>query len=219
MFKRALLTMAKKNYATLQELQEGNIVPVDEQLDLKGLAIDKSSMNMSTRKALKKILLEDILRADNIDRVQIIKDLAILEDNIYKSLASGSKDYYKPVTVKSFATYENPTRIQGIKASLAWNALRGDLEALDLVLQKPEVREAFLEQIDRLVRDKEELLQRQEAYKDLIKSTKDAFKFKTASFINTTVDSIVKEKLEDNIAYAVAEADLLEVVQGHINKD
>lgn len=94
-----------------------------------------------------------------------------------------------------------------------------DLEALDLVLQKPEVREAFLEQIDRLVRDKEELLQRQEAYKDLIKSTKEAFKFKTASFINTTVDSIVKEKLEDNIAYAVAEADLLEVVQGHINKD
>ena len=132
MFKRALLTMAKKNYATLQELQEGNIVPLDEQLDLKGLAIDKSSMNMSTRKALKKILLEDILRADNIDRVQIIKDLAILEDNIYKSLASGSKDYYKPVTVKSFATYENPTRIQGIKASLAWNALRDDLEALDL---------------------------------------------------------------------------------------
>ena len=132
LFKRALLTMAKKNYATLQELQEGNIVPLDEQLDLKGLAIDKSSMNMSTRKALKKILLEDILRADNIDRVQIIKDLAILEDNIYKSLVSGSKDYYKPVTVKSFATYENPTRIQGIKASLAWNALRGDLEALDL---------------------------------------------------------------------------------------
>lgn len=94
-----------------------------------------------------------------------------------------------------------------------------DLEALDLVLLKPEIREAFLEQIDRLVRDKEDLLQRQEAYKDLIKSTKEAFKFKTASFINTTVDSIVKEKLEDNIAYAVAEADLLEVVQGHINKD
>lgn len=94
-----------------------------------------------------------------------------------------------------------------------------DLEALDLVLQKPEHRTAFLAQIDRLVRDKEELLRLQDAYKDLIKSTKEAFKFKTASFINTTVDSIVKDKLEDNIAYAVAEADLLEVVQGHINKD
>ena len=94
-----------------------------------------------------------------------------------------------------------------------------DLEALDLVLQKPEIREAFLEQIDRLVQDKEELLKRQEAYKDLINSTKEAFKFKTAKFITATVDSIVKEKLEDNIAYAAAEADLLEAVQGHINKD
>ena len=91
-----------------------------------------------------------------------------------------------------------------------------DLEALDLVLQKPEIREAFLEQIDRLVRDKEELLQRQEAYKELINSTKSAFKFKTASFINTTVDSIVKEKLQDNIDLATAEADLLAVVQEHI---
>ena len=92
-----------------------------------------------------------------------------------------------------------------------------DLEALDLVLQKPEHREAFLQQIDRLVRDKEELLRLQDAYKDLIKTTKEAFKFKTASFINTTVDSIVKDKLEDNIATAVAEADLLGVVKQHID--
>ena len=92
-----------------------------------------------------------------------------------------------------------------------------DLEALDLVLQKPEHREAFLQQIDSLVRDKEELLRLQDAYKELIKSTKEAFKFKTASFINTTVDSIVKDKLEDNIATAVAEADLLEIVKQHVD--
>ena len=91
-----------------------------------------------------------------------------------------------------------------------------DLEALDLVLQKPEHREAFLEQIDRLVKQKEALLLSQESYKDLINSTKDAFKFKTAKFITTTVDSIVKEKLQDNIDLAVAEADLLAVVQEHI---
>ena len=91
-----------------------------------------------------------------------------------------------------------------------------DLEALDLVLQKPETREAFLEQIDVLVRQKEALLLSQESYKDLISSTKEAFKFKTAKFITTTVDSIVKEKLEDDIALAVAEADLLEIVKQHV---
>ena len=94
-----------------------------------------------------------------------------------------------------------------------------DLEALDLVLQKPETRESFLKQIDVLVRQKEELLQRQESYKDLINSTKEAFKFKTNKFITTTVDSIVKEKLQDNIDLAVAEADLLEIVQEHLSKD
>lgn len=94
-----------------------------------------------------------------------------------------------------------------------------DLEALDLVLQKPETREAFLQQIDVLVRQKEELLQRQESYKDLLTSTKEAFRFKTGKFLTTVVDSIVKEKLEDDIALATAEADLLEVVQEHLNKD
>ena len=91
-----------------------------------------------------------------------------------------------------------------------------DLEALDLVLQKPETREAFLEQIDVLVRQKEALLLSQESYKDLISSTKEAFKFKTAKFITTTVDSIVKQKLQDDIDLAVAEADLLEIVKKHV---
>lgn len=91
-----------------------------------------------------------------------------------------------------------------------------DLEALDLVLQKPETRESFLKQIDVLVRQKEELVSRQDSYKDLVSSTKEAFRFKTASFINATVDSIVKDKLQDDIDLAVAEADLLEIVKQHV---
>ena len=91
-----------------------------------------------------------------------------------------------------------------------------DLEALELMLQKPDHRQAFLEQIDRLVKQKEALLLSQESYKDLINSTKDAFKFKTAKFITTTVDSIVKETLQDNIDLATAEADLLEIVKQHV---
>ena len=91
-----------------------------------------------------------------------------------------------------------------------------DLEALEMMLQKPEHRQSFLEQIDRLVKQKEALLLSQESYKDLINSTKEAFKFKTSKFIITTVDSIVKEKLQDNIDLAVAEADLLEIVKQHV---
>ena len=91
-----------------------------------------------------------------------------------------------------------------------------DLEALDLVLQKPETRESFLKQIDVLVRQKEALLVSQESYKDLVSSTKEAFRFKTAKFLTTVVDSIVKEKLQADIDLAVAEADLLEIVKQHV---
>lgn len=91
-----------------------------------------------------------------------------------------------------------------------------DLEALDLVLQKPEHREAFLEQIDRLVKQKEALLLSQESYKDLINSTKEAFKFKTSKMINMVVNSIINSKLNDDIHNATAEIDLLVVVKDHV---
>lgn len=130
LFRRVLLTDAKKNYASIQELQEGT--RLDNVPDIKGLAIDKASMNMTTRRALKNILVEDILNIDQIDQVYIIKQIAILEDKIYKSLESGEKNYYKPLTIKSISTYDDPMRIQGIKASIVWNEVRGNLEAIDL---------------------------------------------------------------------------------------
>ena len=132
LFKRALLTMNKKNYATIQELQEGNVVDQDHRLDLKGLAIDKSTMNSATRAKLKEILYNDILMVDKIDQMKVVKELAIFEDDIYQSLRNGEKSFYKPLTVKSMGSYDDPLRIQGIKASLAWNELRGDAEAIDL---------------------------------------------------------------------------------------
>ena len=91
-----------------------------------------------------------------------------------------------------------------------------DLEALELMLQKPDHRQAFLEQIDRLVKQKEALLLSQESYKDLINSTKDAFKFKTNKMINMVINSIINSKLNDDIHNATAEIDLLVVVKDHV---
>ena len=134
LFRRALLSDGKKNYASYQEIQEGNFIPPEEAVDVKGLqALTKSSSPDSTKDALKKILLEDILTANNIDQLKIIKDLAILEHKIVDSITSGSKEYYKPVNIKSMASYDDPLRIQGIKASIVWNELRtGDLDIIDL---------------------------------------------------------------------------------------
>ena len=136
LFKRILLAFVKKNYASIQELQEGNIVPKNKQLDVKGLTMDKSGLNDDTREELKRIVYEQILMSDDIDEVALLKELAKFEKKILNSLRAGDKSYYKPVTVKSYTNYDDPMRIQGIKAALAWNALRDDgTEAIDLTIR------------------------------------------------------------------------------------
>lgn len=133
LFRRVLLTNAKKNYASKQEIQEGNMIPEEVSLDVKGLPMTKSTLNKETRKKLKEILYEDILNADTIDQIRVLKSLAKFEKDIYNSLASGEKEYYKPSRIKSIHSYADPMRIQGIKASIVYNELRSkDMEPIDL---------------------------------------------------------------------------------------
>ena len=120
-----MMTTVKKNYASLQSVQEGNMVPLDKQLDVKGIeALTKSSKSESTRNALKKILLEDIMRAPTIDQLRFIKDMSIFEKSIVNSIQNGEKKYFKPMVVKAMSVYADPMRQQGVKASLVWNAIK-----------------------------------------------------------------------------------------------
>ena len=130
---RIMLTDVKKNYASLQILQEGNYLGSGV-LDVKGIeCLTKSSTSRDTQKALKKILMEDILTSPEVDQLKLIKDVAVLEKTIYNDLRSGSKKYYKPIIIKSLDNYDNPTRIQGIKAAMAWNYVKSDdLPGFDL---------------------------------------------------------------------------------------
>ena len=151
-FNRILITSVKKSYATLQKVQEGNLIPEKEQLDVKGIAaIAKSSMSETTRKEFKKILLEDILTAPTIDQFKIVEKLCILEKKIINSLQSGSKEFYKPVTIKAINSYENPMRIQGIKASYIWNVLNegSDLPQINLEERNAiDIAKVFLNKIN-----------------------------------------------------------------------
>lgn len=133
LFKRVLDTMGKKNYATIQELQEGNLIPKDKQLDIKGLPIDKVGLQPTIKKKLHKILYEDVLNAVHVDQMTVLKKLILIEKEICNAIANGSRDYYKPVTIKAQTSYEKPMSVQGVKASIVYNALRDpDLEPIDL---------------------------------------------------------------------------------------
>ena len=99
-------------------------------------AFVKSTINPTVQEKMKRVLYEDILDADEIDQIKVLKDLALIEREIHDSIVKGEKIYYKPVKVKSMSSYENPMRIQGIKASVVYNALHEPgTEALDLTIQ------------------------------------------------------------------------------------
>ena len=133
-FGTTMLTNQKKHYASIQQVQEGNMINGGlGMMDIKGLEMNKNTVNDKAKKELKDILYDEILMADEINQINIIKKLAIMEKRIYESLHSGEKEYYKPASIKSLNSYDDPMRIQGIKASLIWNTVREpELAAIDL---------------------------------------------------------------------------------------
>lgn len=131
---RILLEDVKKHYVSLQGLQEGNYLGRDKVVDVKGIdGLLKSTIPETVRNELNKIMLEEILTTPELNSLNIIKRLAILEQQIYNDVLDGSKKFYKPLTVKSVNYYKDPLSQQGIKSSIAWNILKNDEETyLDL---------------------------------------------------------------------------------------
>lgn len=121
---KSLLLKGRKNYASVQVVQEGNLIPEDKQFDIKGMPIAKVGMAESTAKQLSEILEFDILRRDFVDQVELIRKFATIEQIIYNSIKAKEKAYHKPARIKSMSNYELPFRIQGIKASVAYNMIR-----------------------------------------------------------------------------------------------
>lgn len=128
LFKSLLLTFGRKNYADLQLVQEGNIIPEDKQFDIKGMPISKVGIPESTSKVLKDILEFDILRSSFVDQIDIFKKLTVLEKQIYQSIKDKKKEFHKPARIKSMANYKTPMQIQGIKASYAYNEIKSHEE-------------------------------------------------------------------------------------------
>ena len=123
---KVMLTSGKKHYASLQTIQEGNMIPKKKQVDVKGIDILlKSTTPEMTKKELGKILEEDILRWEGeISQSRFLQDIALYEKKVIQSIKDGDRTFYKPATIKSISNYADPMRIQGVKAALVWNTIK-----------------------------------------------------------------------------------------------
>jgi hypothetical protein len=83
---------------------------------------------------MQEILYEDVLTADKIDQVKIMKQLALLEHSIYENVMSKKTDYYKPDNVKAISYYaKNPLEVNGVVAIMVYNEMRDEtMSAIDL---------------------------------------------------------------------------------------
>ena len=125
-FLRALLTPNRRNYADIQVLQEGNIIPEGERMAIMGLPINKTTLSDSIKKKMQEILYEEILTADKVDQIRVMKQLAIVEKQIYDNIMAKKTDFYKPDNVAPISSYEAPMSQNGCIAEVIYNAMRSE---------------------------------------------------------------------------------------------
>ena len=124
-----MLTNNRRNYCDIQALQEGRIIPdtMGARMAIMGLPINKSTLSESVKEKLQKVLYEDILTASNIDQKQVMKQLVVVEKQIYDSIMNKETKYYKPDNIASMNSYaKDPLSVNGISASLVYNFMRTD---------------------------------------------------------------------------------------------
>jgi hypothetical protein len=76
---------------------------------------------------MQRLLYEEILTADTVDQKWIMKQLVVIEKDIYDSIMRKETKYYKPDNIAAMNTYsKDPLSVNGISASLVYNAMRND---------------------------------------------------------------------------------------------
>lgn len=127
MLARILLTKNKKNYASSVLMKEGELFN-NSKIDIKGLAIKKTSTNKNVRNYFQKMLDEDIINSDTINYSTIIGKFFKFSDKIKDSIKSGSTEFSLPGNANDITSYKDPYSIQSVRGIILWNTLFPDEE-------------------------------------------------------------------------------------------
>ena len=119
--KRMVLTDGKKHYVALQQFQEGVRIEGDK-VELKGLAVKKTTVARSTRDHFETAIEERVLRSREIDRIGLVREVVVLEERIREATAGGSSEYTTPARLGRFSEYADAAAMPVVRGATAWNA-------------------------------------------------------------------------------------------------
>jgi hypothetical protein len=128
-----MLTYAKKNYAGLTLSQEG-VLKNPMELDVKGLALMKSTTSKHIKNRFLDIIEKKILTPEYIDINDIIHDYIVFSQEVVDSIKEGSITYCKPM--KYGASYKDPYRQEVVRGVVLWNQVmreKNQIEPLENV--------------------------------------------------------------------------------------
>jgi len=116
---RLILTSKKKRYALLLASREGKIFNEPE-IDFKGLDFIKSTINSNIKKYYKNFC-KDFLFSKDINLSEILKELELFSNKVYREIQEGSLDYSKTERLNPISGYKFPYRITVLRGALVWN--------------------------------------------------------------------------------------------------
>ena len=81
---------------------------VDTHLDMKGISIKKTTVTKTVRDSLQNLLVENILKKENISLPEIMNEYDRITEIAENELKSGNPEYCIPKQINMFDNYDDP---------------------------------------------------------------------------------------------------------------
>jgi len=141
-FSKIMLTKNKKSYAGMIEAQEGKILSPPKK-EIKGLQIKKVSTNKITREYFENIIINDILKSENVDVFKIFDKYNLYKEKVFTEMTNErSTVFTKPTKFNRINSYKEPYTQAAVKGTIIWNAIYKDnqireFEKINILKLKP----------------------------------------------------------------------------------
>lgn len=118
-----LLFPGKKNYIGLQTIQEGKMVPEEEQLAITGAALGASGNNEYVINTITNLIKQLVLEAHVYDPLKLVKGINALQEHIKQQIRSGDKTFGIYKRYAGMTNIKDPERTATIRSVCIWNEI------------------------------------------------------------------------------------------------